>query len=175
MIAPRLRVLATALLAGLLGACATVPRFEAAGDIHAFLVSIRDGDREDFNAHVDRPALKTQLKSRLIAGESQSHGAASWQALGAVLAGPLVDVGVDALVQPETFRAVAIQLGYAPDRPIPSQLQISAFLRLIGDGEVCVVTRRDGPCTLVFRNEGGVWRLVGYEGDLDRLSRGKLG
>ena len=175
MIARALRPLVVVLLAGLIAACATVPRFEAAGDIHAFLVAIRDGDRQTFDDHVDRPALKTQLKSRLIASESEAHGAGSLQALGAVLAGPLVDVGVDALVQPETFRAVAIQLGYAPDRPIPNQLQISAFLRLIGDGEVCVVTRREGPCTLVFRNEAGVWRLVGYEGDLSRLTRGHLG
>ena len=92
-----------------------------------------------------------------------------------MLAGPLVDVGVDALVQPQTFRAVAIRVGYAPDQPIPNRLQIDAFLRAIGDGSVCVVTRRDGPCTLVFHNEDGVWRLVGYEGDLGRLNRGKLG
>ena len=172
---PRLRQFLAVLLAGLLAACATVPRFEAAGDIHAFLVAIRDGDREGFDNHVDRGALKVQLKSRLIASETQEHGAGSWQALGALAAGPLVDVGVDALVQPATFRAVAIQLGYSPDRPIPNQLQISAFLKLIGDGEVCVVTRRDGPCTLVFRNEDGVWRLVGYEGDIGRLARGRMG
>ena len=169
------RLAAPVLLALAMTACATVPKFEAAGDIHAFLVAIRDGDRESFDAHVDRPALKTQLKSRLIAEQAESHGTASWQALGAVLAGPLVDVGVDALVQPATFRAVALRLGYAPDQPIPNRLQIDAFLRSIGDGSVCVVTRRDGPCTLVFRNEDGVWRLVGYEGDIGRLSRGKLG
>ena len=169
------RLAAPALLAVALTACATVPKFEAAGDIHAFLVAIRDGDRQAFDAHVDRPALKTQLKSRLIAEQAQTHGNGSWQALGAVLAGPLVDVGVDALVQPQTFRALAIRLGYAPDQPIPNRLQIDAFLRSIGDGSVCVVTRRDGDCTLVFRNEDGVWRLVGYEGDLGRLNRGKLG
>lgn len=165
----RLRPLAGLLAAALLAACATVPRFEAANDIHAFLVSIRDGDQARFDAHVDRPALKAQLKSRLIAQQSESHGADSWQAIGAVLAGPLVDVGVDALVQPQTFRAVALNLGYAPDRPVPNVLQISAFLKTVGDGEVCVVTRHDGPCTLVFRNEGGDWRLVGYEGDIGRL------
>ncbi len=171
---PRLRPFAALLAATTLAACATVPRFEAAGDIHAFLVAIRDADRQGFDAHVDRSALKAQLRSRLIADQAQAHGDASVQALGALLAGPLVDVGVDALVQPETFRAVAIRLGYAPDRPIPNQLEISTLLRSIGDGEVCVVTRRDGLCTLVFRNEDGVWRLVGYEGDIGRLARGKV-
>ncbi len=169
------RLAASTLVAFVLAACATVPKFEAAGDIHAFLVAIRDSDQETFDAHVDRQALKAQLKSRLIAEQAQDHGNASWQALGAVLAGPLVDVGVDALVQPQTFRAVAIRVGYSPDQPIPNRLQIDAFLRAIGDGSVCVVTRRDGPCTLVFHDEDGVWRLVGYEGDLGRLNRGKLG
>jgi hypothetical protein len=165
------RPLLATLVALALTACATVPRFEAAGDIHAFLVAIRDGDRAVFDEHVDRDALKAQLKSRLIAGEAGAHGGGSWQALGAVLAGPLVDVGVDAFVQPETFRAVALQVGYSPDRPLPNRLQISAFLRYTGDGEVCVFTRHDGPCTLVFRDEAGVWRLVGYEGDLGKLMR----
>ncbi|WP_254600843.1 DUF2939 domain-containing protein [Caulobacter sp. S45] len=169
------RLAAPALLAIALGGCATVPKFEAAGDIHAFLVAIRDGDQQTFDAHVDRPALKAQLKSRLIAEQAQTHGNASWQALGAVLAGPLVDVGVDALVQPQTFRAVAIRVGYSPDQPLPNRLQIDAFLHAIGDGSVCVVTRHEGPCTLVFHDEDGVWRLVGYEGDLGRLNRGKLG
>ena len=40
----RLSLLILVLIAALAG-CATIPRYEAAGDIHAFLVSIRDGDR----------------------------------------------------------------------------------------------------------------------------------
>ncbi len=153
----------------LAAACTTVPRFEAAGDIHEFLVAIRDGDQARFDAHVDRPALKIQLKSRLMAGQAAAHGDGSWQALSAALAGPLVDIGVDAYVQPQTFRAVAIRLGYAPDKPIPGQIAITSSLKLIGDGDVCVVTKKDGPCTLVFKDEAGVWKLVGYEGDLGSL------
>ncbi len=158
-----------ATVAALATACTTVPRFEAAGDIHEFLVAIRDGDQARFDAHVDRPALKAQLKSRLIAGQAAAHGDSSWQALGAALAGPLVDIGVDAYVQPQTFRAVALRLGYAPDKPIPGQIAITSSLRLIGDGDVCVVTKKDGPCTLVFKDESGVWKLIGYEGDLGSL------
>ncbi len=162
-------ILATTVVA-LAAACTTVPRFEAAGDIHEFLVAIRDGDQARFDAHVDRPALKAQLKSRLIAAQAAAHGDSSWQALGAALAGPLVDIGVDALVQPQTFRALALRLGYAPDKPIPGQIAITSSLKLIGDGDVCVVTKTDGPCTLVFKDEGGVWKLIGYEGDLGSLT-----
>jgi len=159
----------TATVAALAAGCTTVPRFEAAGDIHEFLVAIRDGDQARFDAHVDRSALKIQLKSRLIAGQAAAHGDTSWQTLGAALAGPLVDIAVDALVQPQTFRAVALRLGYAPDKPIPGQIAITSSLKLIGDGDVCVVTKTDGPCTLVFKDEAGVWKLVGYEGDLGSL------
>ena len=166
---PLILVLTLALIAV---GCATVPRFEAAGDIHAFLVAIRDGDRAAFDAHVDRPALKTQLKSRLIADQAEQHGDASWQAVGAaLLGGAVVDVGVDAFVQPAAFRAAALRLGYAPDRPLPNRIEITSALRHLGDGDVCVVTRQDGPCTLVFKDEDGVWRLIGYEGDLGDLTR----
>ncbi len=155
-------------------ACATVPRFEAAGDIRAFLVAIRDGDKASFDAHVDRPALKVQLQSRLIADQAAAHGSASWQAVGAALfGGALVEVGVDALVQPSAFRALALQLGYSPDRPLPNRLEIASVLRRLDDGRVCVVTRQDGPCTLVFKDEDGVWRLIGYEGDLGQLARSR--
>ena len=167
-----MRALPALLLALLLAACATVPRFEAAGDIHAFLLAVRDGDSPAFEAHVDRPALRNQLRARLIAQQARAHGDQSWQAIGAVLAGPLVGLAADRLVQPDVFRAVAIRLGYDAARPVPSQLQITAGLRLLDPGRVCVAARRDGPCQLVFRNEGGVWRLTEFQGDLREIRTG---
>jgi len=150
-------------------ACATVPRFEAAGDIHAFLVAVRDGDRGQFEAHLDRPALKAQLRSRFIAETAKAYGDQSWQAAGAALTAPLVDLAVDAFVRPDVFRAEAVRLGYTPERPIPNQIEIASALRLVEPGRVCVVTRKAGPCTFVFRNEGGTWKLVAYEGDIHQL------
>ena len=161
-----------AVLAALsLGACATVPRVDAAADIHAFLVSIRDGDRAGFEAHVDREALKTQLRARVMAetASASPNGAASLGALGAFLAGPVVDVAVDALLRPEVFRAVAEMRGYSADQPLPGVIAIAQFVRPLGGGLVCVVTRKDGPCLLDFKNEDGVWRLTGFEGDMSLL------
>ena len=63
----KLRVALSALLALSLGACATVQRYDAAGDIHAFLIAIRDNDKAAFDAHVDRPALKAQMHARILA------------------------------------------------------------------------------------------------------------
>jgi hypothetical protein len=155
----------------LLAGCATVPRYEAANDIHAFLVSIRDADTTGFDQHVDRSALKTQLRSRLLAEGADGGGAS---AVGAFLAGPLVDVAVDALVRPEVFRALAIELGYAPDKPIPSVLAIGALVRPLEGGRACVITRRDGPCVLMFKNEDGAWKLIGFEGKIGFGKGGRL-
>ena len=166
----RLRPLFFALFA--LAGCATVPRYEAASDIHAFLVSIRDGDRAAFDAHVDKPALKEQLRARLL-GEA-GHGNGSLGAFGAVLAGPLVDIGVDALVRPDVFRAIAAEHGYSPDKPVPNTIAIGQFVRPLDSGRACVFTRKGGPCVLMFKSEDGVYRLIGFEGNIDFGKGGKL-
>jgi hypothetical protein len=165
----RLLILAfTTALAG----CATIPRYEAANDIHAFLVSIRDGDRATFDAHVDKPALKEQLRSRVLTEAQSSNGTLG--ALGALVTGPLVDVGVDTLVRPDVFRAIAVEHGYAPDKPIPGVVTIAQIVRPLDGGRACVVTRKDGPCVLVFKNEDGTFKLIGFEGRLEMGKGGKL-
>lgn len=162
----------------LTAACSTVPRYSAANDIHAFLVAIRDGDQATFDAHVDKPALKVQLRSRLLAetAAAQASGGRSAQnalgALGAAFAAPLVGFAVEAFVRPDVFRAQALRLGYDPQKPIPGPLAIASRVRTLGDGRACIFTKKDGPCVFDFNNEAGVWRLTGYEGPLGDL-RGK--
>jgi hypothetical protein len=167
---------AIALAAGLiLASCAATTRIDAAGDIHAFLISIRDGDRTTFNAHVDRPALKAQLRERLIAEAAKRRDVdPAAAALAALLAGPLVDVAADQLIQPQVFLTVAEYFGYKASTPIPNQLLIARALRGAGDDQVCAVSKKDGPCLLVFRNEDGVWRLVEFEGDAGMLKAPRL-
>jgi hypothetical protein len=166
------RLAAVAVLAALLQACAATTQLSAGGDIHAFLLSIRDGDQASFDAHVDRPALKAQLRARLMVDAARQGG--DLGALAAAVGRPLVDFAVDQLVQPEVFRAAAAELGYSPDQPIPNTLVIAQALRPIDDSHVCVVKKRDGPCIFDFTDEGGVWRLTAFEGDrsLLRLPKG---
>ena len=154
-----------------LGACATVQSYPAANDIHAFLVSIRDGDRATFDAHVDKDALKINLRARVMAEVSKTTagGGASLQAFGAFLAGPMVDMAVDAMLKPEVFRAVAEMHGYTTAKPIPSSLAITQMVRQLGSGDVCVTTKKDGPCVLDFKDEAGTYRLINFEGDLSLL------
>jgi hypothetical protein len=161
----RFAVVALAVL--MLSACATVERFDAAGDVHAFLIAIRDGDHAAFEAHVDRHALKDQLRARVMAAMLKRQDAVG--ALGAALAGPLVDVAVDQLVQPTVFLAIAEANGYAPSRPIPGRAALAGALRQIDPDRVCLTVKRGGDCVLDFRDEGGTWRLTAFEGDLSLL------
>ncbi len=166
------KLAAVAVIALTLAGCATTSRIDAAGDVHALLVSIRDDDRAAFDRHVDRRALKNQLEGRMvreIGQRTQDDGA---RAVAALLAPSLADVATDALVQPRVFRTVANYYGYTPDKPIPGQLAIAGALKHRPDGSVCATRRTDGPCILVFTNVDGTWKLSGFEGDLKDL-RGK--
>jgi hypothetical protein len=93
--------------------------------------------------------------------------------MSALLAGPLVDLAVDTAARPEVFRAVAVQYGYAQDRPLPSTLALAALVRPLDGGRACLATRKDGPCTFIFKNEDGVWRLIDFQGHI-HFEKGKL-
>jgi hypothetical protein len=171
------RHIALALAAALLlDACADAERFDAAGDVHALLVAIRDDDQASFDAHVDRGALKAELRGRMLAyARKRGGGDPTVAALGDLLAKPLADAAADALVQPQAFRAVADYLGYSPSRPLPGQIVIAQSLRRLDDGQVCVPRKKDGPCMLTFKNEDHVWRLSAFDGDIGMLKAPKGG
>lgn len=171
----RIRTLAVVLAAAAaLGACADVERYDAAADIRSLLQAIRDGDQAGFDAHVDRDALRNELRARLIeAAARRADDHPGLAALGAALARPVADAAAGALVQPDVFRAVADQAGYRPDRPLPPAAEIAAGLRRIDGGRVCVPRSHAGPCLFVFADENGSWRLVSFEGALEDLVSGR--
>lgn len=168
-----IRKLATlAIVALTLTACATANRFDAAGDVHALLVAIRDNDRQAFDRHVDRKALKRSLEARLSRETDKARMDDGWRAAAALLGPSLADIAGDALIRPEVFRAAAAYYGYTPDQPLPNRIAISGALRYMPDGRVCAARKKDGPCLLIFTQVDGVWKLSGFEGDLSDL-RGK--
>ena len=143
--------------------CAETTKFDAAGDVHAFLTSIRDGDNAAFNAHVDREALKVQIRARVMAeaAKQTSPGIGNGDMAGVLavlLGGPLMDKLSDRLIQPDVFRAVADYLGYSADTPIPGRIVITQGLRSIDGDHVCAARNKTGPCILTFRDEDGVWK-----------------
>ena len=155
-----------------LSACATATRLDAAGDVHALLISIRDNDKAGFNAHVDRQALKASIEAHLVEEAGRRTKDENLRGLGALMAPYLAEAADKALIQPSTFRSVAYQYGYKPGQPIPGQVVIAGSLKAMPDGRVCATKTKDGPCVLIFTRTDGVWKLSGFEGDVADL-RGK--
>jgi hypothetical protein len=162
--------LAPALLAALaLSACATTERIDAASDVHALMIAIRDDDQKTFDAHVDRPALEAQIQAMIVQRAAHPGASALQKDLGVVFSGPLAHAAGKVLIQPDVFRAVADYYGYRPSTPIPGTLSIAEALRPLPGGQVCAITRRKGACLVTFANEDGVWRLVSFNGDAAML------
>ena len=153
----------------LASACATTQRVEAAGDVHALLIAIRDDDHAAFDAHIDKPALQHELETRILERTQGADADDAVKALGALLARPLAQLAGDALIRPKVFRAVAEYYGYRPEMPIPNQLEIAGALRALPDGRVCAAKSHKGPCLITFANEAGTWRLVSFDGDISLL------
>src|SRR3954447_888332 len=108
-----------------LSACASVQRLDAANDVHALLISIRDEDNATFDAHVDRAALKQQFQAKLDRqiGDDKRLGG-----LAAILGPSVIDFAGDALVQPRVFKRVAQQYGYTPNTKIPNVVEVAGAL-----------------------------------------------
>lgn len=166
---PSMPLLAAAALALCLAGCASVTRVDAAGDVHALLVAIRDNDQTAFEAHIDRPALKAQIESVLVEKARSARMSDSLRGVAMLLAGPAAHAASDAVLRPQVFRAVAEYYGYTPDKPIPGQLAIAASLRAIDGGRVCAARGKSGPCLLTFADEDGTWKLLRFDGDPSQL------
>ncbi len=151
--------------AAAVASCATATRLEAAGDVHALLVSIHDNDRAGFDAHIDRSALKAQLSDALLAKAQKSAKSSGLGPLADMLAQPMADVAANQLLQPKVFQFAARQFGYDPNKALPDRLAISSALRNVDDQTVCAAKTKSSPCILIFRKTEGVWRLSGFGPD----------
>jgi hypothetical protein len=159
-----MRKLAVALVALALSACASAERLDAANDVHALLVAIRDDDKAAFDAHVDRAALKRELQAQVDQRLDKRLGG-----LSALLGQDVVSYAGDQLVQPRVFRLVAEQYGYKPGQALPNVVAIAGALKSLPDGRVCAVAKKDGPCVLTFTKEDGVWKLTSFDGAVSTL------
>lgn len=159
--ASALAVLSALAMAG----CATTQRISAAPDVHALLIAIRDDDRQTFDNLVDRKALEAQLQAGMVDRARGANVADGWKALGLVLSGPVSRLAGDVLIKPDVFRAAAEYYGYRPGTPIPNSLMVAGALKALPDGRVCATRRNHDTCLMTFADEGGTWRLVGFDGD----------
>lgn len=158
-----------ALTAVTLSGCASVQRIDAAADVHALLIAIRDNDQQAFNARIDRNALRDQIEGQLVTRAHAAKVDDRLKGLAMLLAAPAAQVAADTLLRPSVFKAAAEYYGYTPDKPIPGQLAIASALRQTANGRVCATRSKTGPCLLSFASEDGVWKLVSFDGDPAQL------
>ena len=162
------RTILITLAALAMSACATVQKLDAASDVHALLIAIRDNDGATFDALVDRRSLKREIQGRLMAEARRDSRVPA--ALAALLGPSVAELAGEALIQPGVFRAVADYYGYRPETRIPGPIGISTALRQLPDGRVCAVKSENGPCMLIFTQAvDGRWKLSGFDGELSML------
>ena len=156
MVAAMVRKVGVAAIAALVlaaGACARKPaeRAECAA-VQALLASAWTQDDAAFEAVVDRPAVRSDLR-RQLAQLAQANALA--------VDGGASDAALDRMITPHAFRLVDAMSGM-PLAAAPSRTQVATLLKPLGANRVCVhdQTPEQG-CLLTFAKAKAGWRLVG--------------
>ena len=144
-----------------LSGCDMAVRMAAARDVRAFFTAVQADDHAAFDAHVDRTAVRADVRRQLTTLAS-GQGFAPGE-LDQVLGGRMADSLIDKMIQPESFRIVWLRSGMSSKAP-PSSMQIALMLRMIGDDRACMHNlRTPDRCIMTFRDEAGAWKLVGVQ------------
>jgi hypothetical protein len=148
-------VRATALLALVVGVSGCGERKGGGGDAataaQALLAAVQTGDARAFEAHLDRPALRADLRAQLQAMA---------QANGLDVAGGAADFALDRMIAPEAFRLVRSQDG-AQMTTAPTLGQVTALMTPLAKDRACLHDfAAPQRCLLTFARHEDSWRLV---------------
>ena len=149
-----------------LGACGLPERYRAAQDVHAFFQAVRDDDQAAFEAHVDRPALRRELRAEV--DQAASGAGLGGDVLERVLGAGRSEALVERMISPRSFRVVWRRSGMPAGRA-PSAPEIAVMLRMVGPDEACLRDLKSDRCVLTFRREGGTFRLAGISAGAVRV------
>jgi hypothetical protein len=151
----RFRVVALCALALSAQACGKGSAKDAGGAAQALLAAVQAGDAKAFEDGLDRPALRNDLRAKVI-GVAHANGLD--------VGGPS-DLALDRMISPEAFHLVAAGTE-APLSAPPSTAQVAAQLKSLGDSRVCLHDLSpQQKCLLTFAREAAGWRLVGMPAD----------
>jgi hypothetical protein len=151
-VAAGLGLLVLALGSGLAG-CSVDVRADAAQGVARFLDAVRRGDRKAFEAALDRPALRADLRDQL---------ADLGRANGLDVEGGASEFALDRMITPEAFRLVEARTGQT--LPVaPTAAQVAVLMRVQDRGHVCLGQTGQPHCLLSFAKKEGRWRLVGMK------------
>lgn len=138
------------------------PKADATTAVQSFLQSVQSGDSAAFEAKIDRPALRADLRRQL---RDVGHGREL-----DVDGGPS-DAALDRMIDPAAFRLVDVRTGAALAGP-PNAAQAAALIKPADKDHVCLHDLTPAAnCLLVFAHapqakgqkaEDGAagWRLV---------------
>lgn len=132
--------------------CGEKPEKEAAGAVQGLLAAAHAGDAKAFEAWLDRPAIRADLRQQLLsvarAGGLEVDGGPS-------------DSALDRMIAPEALHLIQAGVG-APLAAPPSARQVALIVRKVDARRVCVHDL--GPkqdCVLTLAREAAGWRLIG--------------
>jgi hypothetical protein len=156
MVRPMVRkhwVAALAVLMVVAQGCARQPAERPeTGVAQSLLASAWSDDAAAFEAVVDRPAVRADLRKQLLQVAQASTLSVEGGASDAVL---------DRMISPHAFRLIEAASG-APLTAAPSRAQTAALLKPIGHDAVCVHDQTPAQaCLLTFAKLKDGWRLVG--------------
>ncbi|THD74382.1 MAG: DUF2939 domain-containing protein [Phenylobacterium sp.] len=146
-----IRVAALGALAGTLQACGGGADSDPVGAAQGLLTAVQAGDAKAFEAVLDRPAIRADLR-RQMTGLALASGLD--------VGGPS-DFALDRMIVPQAFKLVEADGGAALPGP-PSKAQVAALVKHTGGGRACLHDLSPGQrCLLTFAHEKPGWRLVG--------------
>jgi hypothetical protein len=131
-------------------ACGRDAGRDAAGAAQALLAAVQANDAAAFEALIDRPALRADLRQQMI-GVARANGLD--------VGGPS-DAALDRMIGPLAFH-LAQAGGRAPLAGPPSPAQVAAQLKTLDKTRACLhdLTPQQA-CLLTFAREKPGWRLV---------------
>lgn len=150
------RRIALLALAGLVSACGPRVDKTAAPQVVVFLNAARTGDRMAFEAHIDRRAVREDVRGQL----ADLPGVKELQAQ---LGEGMSEGALDRMATP----AAILRLEKPKPGAVAADLDdIRPRLKAVGDGRVCL---RDPDakdrCLLTFDKDGQTWKLVGIHAE----------
>lgn len=124
---------------------------DAAASAQGLLAAAQTGDAQRFEAHLDRPAIRSDLRAQLQAVARAS---------GLDVAGGASDSVLNRMIAPEAFHLVRSQDGGQMTTP-PTAAQIAPLIKPLADDRACLhELAAPQRCLLTFARRDTGWRLV---------------
>jgi hypothetical protein len=136
----------TSVLAG----CQKRPDADPVTAAQSLLSAVQKGDAQAFEAHLDRPAIRANMRQQM-ASMARSQGLD--------LGGP-ADPALDRMIGMENLAVVQAKSG-APLAAPPSKAQVAPLMKHLGGTRACLHDLTpDQRCLLTFEHEKPGWKLV---------------